>query len=903
MNRKATFIAPSLEYLASLEDWPKAELPMGEWIWSKDYTRSYFRHDFQIDTLGKRLVKAELEFQSDGPIDFYLNAARIETRMESGRYRIAPMDITSAVAEGVNKIGVCRFSSDNPLQFHVAMRGCIRLYFHDGTTEDVQTDKSWRIYHMTGFWESAETADWMVLDAPGKLKQVESSVLHPRLKRRGCLFRKAFICSKPVHSAVLTAGALGLYVPYLNGERVTEDRFIPGSMEQVTEYQVYDVTKYIRAGANLLAAETGSGWYNCASWGNLKADTPALMMELEIEYEDGTTERIVTDTTWQVQASPRLEDDIQYGERYDARLEPAGWNLPGELQEGNIMAKQDGKCLENYPEAFGQYAVISDTSRIKKLVKQSYPAVRIQGEEAALTMGTFSDGSVYYKFAYNSTGRAKLCLRNTKQGDVILIRYCEVLKEGNPYIETYGDVFYPEDTCENGRAPYGSRNLDVYICKGAEEESYFPEFAFTGFQYVYIKGYRGTCTFETVKKIEMNTDLREVGAFYCSDAGLNQIWDAVKRSYRSNVFTGPMDCPTREKNFWNGDIQIFASTACWYMDNKDFLSAWTKYGRKMERNVYGWEDEEYLLPLVLYRYYGDKQILADKYPVVQELMEKRKGQLEPGEFLPKDHAPYGDHQAVINVPRDFFAACYYCLMYKDMAEIAGILGKEEDAKTYWKEFEQLKIRFNDKYYLSEEKDYTPRCQSGIVLPMAFGLAPKDVLQELAEKLHQYVVEWDYHLTTGFMATEYVLNILCDYGYGDDAWEIMTNREYPSLINMLSTVEGGTTTESWAGYNLECGCSMNHYAIGGAAKYFFEQLGGIQIVKPGFDEVLLKPDFRKELKECCVRFRTRHGEIVLEWEYKEEQDCFFWKVIVPKAITVKYHVSENSKVKLCFSQEE
>ncbi len=887
MNKENQFIAPPMEYLASFEDWPEGTLSMGNWIWSREYTRSYFRHTFKVDCAEKRLQRAELEFQSDGAIDLYFNEALMKTVCERGRYRTGVVDITAIMKEGDNRISIRSFTSDNPLQFHVALRGCIRLYYKDGSTEDVRTGAEWQKYHMSQFWKSEETQDWMNTDAPGRLKTVEAGPVHPRLLKRACLFRKAFSCKKPIQSAVLTSSALGLYVPYLNGKRITEDRYIPGSMELAAEYQVYEVTGYLREGANMIGAETGNGWYNCESWGNLKSNIPALMMELRIKYGDGTVECIATDPSWQVQASPRLENDIQYGERYDAGSEIPGWNVPEDMRNGAAVSGSD--------TVFNECAVYADLSQRKPFVRQSYPAVRIQREEEAIAMGTFQDGSVYYKFSNNSTGRAKLCLKNTKPGEMVLIRYCEVLTDGEPYTETYGDVFYPEDTCASGRAPYGVRNLDVYLCKGAEEECYLPEFAYTGFQYVYLKGYSGDCTLETVKKVEMNTNLAEVGEFQCSDSELNRIWDAVKRSYRSNAFTGPMDCPTREKNFWNGDIQIFAATACWYMDNKDFLSAWTRYGRKMQPDVYGWEDEEYILPLILYRYYGDKQILEDKYPVVQKLMKKRRAQLKLGEMLPTDHAPYGDHQAIVNVPGDFFAACYYCLMYRDMSEIAEILDKAEDAAAYQQEFEKLKSSFNEKYYLPEEKEYSPRCQSGIVLPVAFGIAPEADLEKLAANLHRYVVDNEYHLTTGFMATEHVLNILCEYGYRDAAWRIMTNQEYPSLIYMIRSANCGTTTENWMGYDPRYGCSMNHYAIGGSAKYFFEQLGGIRIVKPGFDEVRLCPDFRKELKECQVRYRTRHGEIVSHWHYDEEADCFEWSVNVPEGVKAKYYAPENVRI--------
>lgn len=42
----------------------------------------------------------------------------------------------------------------------------------------------------------------------------------------------------------------------------------------------------------------------------------------------------------------------------------------------------------------------------------------------------------------------------------------------------------------------------------------------------------------------------------------------------------------------------------------------------------------------------------------------------------------------------------------------------------------------------------------------------------------------YHFTTSFMSTEYILSVLCDYGYEDDAYRLVTQTTFPSLINMV-----------------------------------------------------------------------------------------------------------------------
>lgn len=868
----AQYISLPLDYVKTLETFPTSTLTLGQWIWPQMYTRPHMRKDFEVT---KTLAKAEMEFQCDNALDIYINGHEYTADTdENGWHVTGVVDITEHVKSGWNKIALRSYGTDKPMTFTAGIRGCIKLTYADGSTENVDTTTGFKSYMVCGFWEGTEPDGWETSDAPGSLSTTIVLSEHSRLLRKSGYFRKAFTLDKDVESATLYATANGLYVPYINGKRATEARFIPGSMQKISEYQVFDVTEFVASGDNVLAAVTGNGWYNCESWGVLYSKTPQLMMQLEIKYTDGSTEKVVTDASWLATASPLVENDIQYGERYDARMEIDGWNDVGTPSGTWVNAT-------------------ATSGSSKTFSQQTYPAVMVQEEIRAESMGLMPDGETYYyDFGWNTTGRAKIVLKNTTPGEQIIIRYCETFsKDMEPNLPLYSDCYFPDDSKDTGKAPYFARNIDVYICKGAAEEVYVPEFAYTGFRYVYISGYSGEYQLGTVRKIEMNTDLEEVGDIETSHEGIAMAWDAVKRSWRTNVFTGPMDCPTREKNFWNGDIQCFANTACWYTDNNAFLERWTESGRKMQNDVYGWEDEEYILPLILYKYYGNTDVIKSKYPVVQALIAKRKGQLPSGQLLPTDHAPYSDHSGIAKVPQDFFAAAYYTYMYKCAAEMADILGKTADKQAYLEEFETLRAAFNEKYYLADENDYSPHMQGGIIFPIAFGIADEENLAALAANYNSYVVENNYHLTCGFMSAEFALRILCEYGYADTAWKTASSKDYPSLIYMVNTGSGGTTTESWAGAGTGAG-SNNHYAIGSVARYYFECLGGITITKPGMDAIKLTPYFEAELGDICMTYNSRHGLIASEWSYDAESDTFAWSVTAPNGVVAEIKLPEG-----------
>ena len=77
------------------------------------------------------------------------------------------------------------------------------------------------------------------------------------------LLRTDFAVAKPVVSARLYATALGAYEAFLNGARVGDALLAPESTDfrQRVLYRVYDVTDLVRAGANVLGAHVGDGWY------------------------------------------------------------------------------------------------------------------------------------------------------------------------------------------------------------------------------------------------------------------------------------------------------------------------------------------------------------------------------------------------------------------------------------------------------------------------------------------------------------------------------------------------------------------------------------------------------------------------------------------------------------------
>ena len=262
-----------------------------------------------------------------------------------------------------------------------------------------------------------------------------------------------------------------------------------------------------------------------------------------------------------------------------------------------------------------------------------------------------------------------------------------------------------------------------------------------------------------------------------------------------------------------------------------------------------------------------------------KLIEKR--QEFPGMILPVKGIShqYNDWLSPGGVTPDteFFGGCWYIHMLKRVSEIAKILGDNEKSAELSEKAETAVRAFNEKHLL--DNDYDAKCQSGIVLPIAFGIAPEGKRQALADRLSEYVKEADYHTTTGFIGARFLFEVLADYGHAGDAYKILKNPTAPSWLGMLSS--GATAiTESWYGEaDPDKSLSMSHFSLGAVLGWFFEYLGGIRVneSEPGLSRVVLRPVMIPELGGFSVSYDTGHGVIRTGWKYVDGKPEFTYSL--------------------------
>lgn len=203
-----------------------------------------------------------------------------------------------------------------------------------------------------------------------------------------------------------------------------------------------------------------------------------------------------------------------------------------------------------------------------------------------------------------------------------------------------------------------------------------------------------------------------------------------------------------------------------------------------------------------------------------------------------------------------------------LAEIAQILGKENDYKRYSKMAEKATKAYQAHFVDPETGHTTMDNQSSYVMALQFGLIPEDLIPKAVARLVELIEENDCHLDTGFLSTGFILQVLTKYGYTDLAYKLLQQDSYPSWLYMLR--QGATTiTEQWDGLRPgeDPKGSLNHYAPGAAPITFFMQnVLGIQEGEGGSNHLTIKPEIGGGLTDAEGTLNsTIHGLIVVKWK--------------------------------------
>ncbi len=739
--------------------------------------------------------------------------------------------------------------------------GELSRFFSDGKWEaKLASERDWKPAHAVAEWNDKRFSDAGPLPQPA------------------ALFRRAFAVAKRVQSARVYATALGSYRLSINGKPVGDAVLTPEFTDYRKRvfYQTYDVTSLLKSGENVIGAILGDGWYRSPLiWTGIHLFPPPdrLRAQLEILYRDGARETVGTGDSWTTAQSPIVNSEIYAGETYDARLEQPGWNMPA--FHGKDWA----------PAMIAEAPAISISSPVTA-------PVQVGETIAPKTVTAASNGAYIFDMGQNMVGWVTLKVKGPA-GARVRLRFAEIL---NPDGSVYRENLRNADA------------TDLYTLRGGGEEFFTPHFTFHGFKYVEVTGYPGTPGLDAISgQVVGSLNQPPTGTLDTSSELVNKMWKIGLWGQRGNFLSIPTDCPQRDERLgWTGDAEAFWRTGAYNFDIASFTRKFTLDMNDAQSpegafpNVApdllpfpgfvgapGWGDAGVIIPWTAWRQYGDKRFIEENWEPMQRWMDfiahanpdfLRKNGVGPNfsDWLAPDE----------RTPKDLVATAYWALIADMMSQMARAAGKDAEADKYAGLVDNIRTAFQ-RAFVKDNGDVAGGTQTAYLLTLYTRMAPDALAPAMVSNLVKDIESRDWHLSTGFLGTTFLLFTLSQHGRADVAYRLLLNETYPSWGYMLS--KGATTW--WERWNGDTGDpamnSYNHYAFGSVVAWVYRSVAGIDTNpdKPGFREITIHPLLDARLTHARGEYDSVYGKIVSDWS-GTPAGPFSLKVTIPPNTTAR-----------------
>ena len=735
-------------------------------------------------------------------------------------------------------------------------------------------------------------AQW--IGAPWDTEELDRSLVLPAPE-----FMKEITVSKRISNATAYVTGLGFFEFFVNGEKVGDEVLSPNetsyghraglpgygiSMDDTNwkefrvPYLTYDITKMLEKGGNKFSALVGNGFYSTCSEGWTEPyGTPRFICQIEIKYNDGSEETIVSGPDWKVRRSPIVLNDMYRGEIYDARLEDSD-----KWEQAAQRKAPDGAL---YP--------------------QDGPADRVIETIKPQSITKLEDGNWEVKFGDYVTGWVRLNGICAPKGTEIEIEFP---------IETKGNGTYK------------------YISSGEPAATYAPRFTWWAFDTAIVKGWPGDLKPENILAEVVHSDVPVCMEFDCSNPLLKQINDIWRRTQTDNMHLGvATDCPHREKGPYTGDGEVscvavmhnFASDQFyrkWLRDMigcQDTETGYVPNGAPWHPGCGGgvpWGSAMCIIPWEHYVHFGDISVLEESYEAMKGYIEwMKKWRLEDGTMLQQmtSHGEImywfnlGEWCPPFGLPSENLIHTWYlwrCATFT--ANAAKALGIEAEYAEYQLLADEIAACFHSKFYHPETGSYSDG--SGITSDSGYGTGngkgagdgsnifalamgvPADRHDAVVATVKKEFEANGGHLNTGIYGTSLFFEILCREGLAEEAYTAMTKREFPSFGWWLE--QGATTTwEEWNGNS-----SHNHPMFGGGLVWMYRWIAGVQTddAEPGYKHIILRPTPVGDLTWATYKTETAYGNLSVRWDLKDG-GRFRLKTRIPRGARATVYLPDGS----------
>jgi len=679
-------------------------------------------------------------------------------------------------------------------------------------------------------------------------------------------FRKDISIRGKIKSATAFVCGLGHFDFFLNGAKV-EDHFLdPGwtKYEKYAQYVPFDLTNLLKNGRNTIGIMLGNGFYNIPRERYTKIvqrfGYPAVISRILIEYNDGSTDNIVSDSTWKVTKSPVTFSSIYGGEDYDATLFQKDWMHTG------------------FDDSHWQAPVEVQGSPV--LIAQQQDPLKIFQTKSPIKISNPRQGVWVYDMGQNMSAIPYISVLGNR-GTQVKISPSELL-DSNGLIT---------------QANIGEKVFFRYTLAGKKIENWQPQFTYYGFRYLQIEGAvpdgkpnpDNLPVIKELKSLHVHGDVKKAGGFSCSNELFNKIFRLIDWAIRSNTVSVSTDCPQREKLGWLEQSYLIGNSIKY---NYNVATLFTKIMEDIAASQQtnglipaiapeyvkfdgGYRDSPefgsagVIIPFDMYRWYGDKRILENHYAVMKKYVDYLTNKAVD-HFLTNSLGDWADmfepgNPDFINATsRDLTATSTYYYSLITLKKVAGLLGRKEDEEKYSKLSEEVKRAFNNRFFDKTKMTYDKGSQTANAMAIYFELVEPDFKEAVLKNLILDIKNRNFALTSGDIGWRYVVNVLHNEGLSEILFKMNNRTDVPGYGYQLS--KGATALiEIWNSF----AHSNNHLMLGHIMEWFYGGLAGISQTSESiaYKEIVIRPELVGDLTEVNGNFLSPYGLIQSHWKLK------------------------------------
>ncbi|HEY7440052.1 MAG TPA: family 78 glycoside hydrolase catalytic domain [Acidimicrobiia bacterium] len=663
--------------------------------------------------------------------------------------------------------------------------------------------------------------------------------------------------ASPIVRARAFVAADQQYELAINGRRAGKGQAY--SYPDAQYYETLDVTHLLRAGApNAIAATTT---WDGATKGH-PAGEPGLIVQIDVDHADGSSEQIVTDGTWKVRSGAWLPgtqrdlegDLVDYTERIDGPAIPVGWEEPGFDDRSWAGATDIG------PAGTPPYTHLVPVRT--RIVEQPVTPVSLR---------TLPNGSVVADFGKVYSAIPTVTFHHGTAGHVVPM-HAGYLLDPNGSVST----------------THGTQHTDMsysYTERGGGPEQFHP-FDYLGFRYFQIDQPGEKLTKDDVVTLARHTFVpdQRAATFSSSNSTIDAEFDLGRHSALYSAQEGYLDTPTREKGPWLWDGFNESTTAMDAFSEQNLTrKSLVEYAQSQDRywksvgavnKIYptglgALDINEFteIYPEWVWQYWlhnGDRSLLQAVYPAVHGVAQYVEHSVAPSTGLVTNLPSTSIYYTFPTVTRlnvlgvNVFrrAADIATILHRPASEVAQLRGWQQALTTAT----NTKLTRPDGTYVdgleAGGSQVAAASQDTNASAVVYGVAPSAHVAAVAK----YVAGLGMQAPPRTAAE--VIEALALAGRDADLVHILTDADIDGWANILK--RGATYTwEVWQPSDI-IGDSMSHGWGANVLVEIQQALLGVRPTSPGYATFTVDPP-TAGLARATGTVPTPYGSIKVQWQ--------------------------------------